>query len=171
MTVNVPKDVREKLKRARGAKGLLQDLEEQVRSFVTSWDERHHKGREDKPAAVAVPDLDSDSDLDEVVFVGRNGEMRDMPRTPRISFEEEGEPDEGLAREKLVFDSLETDHGASFGRWLVHSLGLYYGLRTWSVTTGDPARREAYVGITDSRLIAGRDTPPPALPRPLYGLV
>jgi hypothetical protein len=34
-----------------------------------------------------------------------------------------------------------------YSRWLVHSLASYYGLRTWSVTAGNPPRREAYVGI------------------------
>ncbi|EGC48628.1 conserved hypothetical protein [Histoplasma capsulatum var. duboisii H88] len=40
----------------------------------------------------------------------------------------------------------QTDQSPS-SRWLVHSLASYYGLRTWSVTVGNPARREAYVGI------------------------
>lgn len=102
VTVNVPKDVREKLRRARGAKGLLQDLEEQVRSFVLSWDDRQKKKEE-----ATGPMPDPDSDTDEVVFIGRNGQMHDLPETPRVS--------EELAREKLVFDSLESDHGASFG--------------------------------------------------------
>ena len=31
-------------------------------------------------------------------------------------------------------------------RWLVHSIATYYDLRTWSVTVGDPARREAMSG-------------------------
>lgn len=51
----------------------------------------------------------------------------------------------------------------------MHSIASYYGLRTWSITVGDPARREAYVGIP----------PPPSkgaaspvlLPRPLYAMV
>ena len=50
-------------------------------------------------------------------------------------------------------------------RWLVHSIAEYYGLRTWSVTVGDPARREAYVGIK------GPDKGESVrveLPRPLY---
>jgi hypothetical protein len=166
---SIPKDLREKLKRARGAKALLVDLEQQVRHFVESWNERAHK-----PETLPEPD----SDDDEVVFVGRNGEMRDVTPSPRISLD-------SINREKLVFDSLEDDHGASFGyvlnrvdhfsaddcarRWLVHSIGQYYGLNTWSITVGNPARREAYVGIKESRL-KGRQLPAP-LPRPLYGLV
>lgn len=66
-------------------------------------------------------------------------------------------------------------------RWLVHSIAAYYNLNTWSVTVGNPARREAYVGIrerslrststkthkrTDSSVSATT-----ALPRPLWCLV
>ena len=29
----------------------------------------------------------------------------------------------------------------------MHSIASYYGLYTWSVTVGEPARREAYVGF------------------------
>lgn len=47
-----------------------------------------------------------DSEDEEIVFVGRNGTMSDEQRR---TVEEE------LEREKLVFDSLEADHGASFG--------------------------------------------------------
>jgi hypothetical protein len=173
----VPKELREKLKRARGAKALLVDLEQQVRHFVETWNE----GGEKKPEQ-QQPLSEPDTSDDEVVFVGRNGEMRDVEPSPRVSFDE-------VEAEKLVFDSLEDDHGASFGyqfsacklwehltdcitrRWLVHSIGQYYGLNTWSITVGDPARREAYVGIKDSRLKSRRHRIAPSLPRPLYGLV
>ena len=97
----MPKDLRQKLKRARGAKSLLQDLEQQVRSFVQQWEE-HQRKLEDE----ATYDPDSSED-DEVVFVGRNGQLRNM-RSPRRF-------GHGLRREKLVFDSPENDHGASFG--------------------------------------------------------
>jgi len=92
----VPRELREKLKRARGARGLLQDLEEEVRMFVRKWEER---GREEV-----------DSEDEEIVFVGRNGHMHDVP-SPRSK----GSVEEDVEREKLVFDSLVDDHGASFG--------------------------------------------------------
>lgn len=97
----VPKDLRQKLKRARGAKYLLQDLEQQVRNFVQQW-ENNQRMLEDE----AICDPDSSED-DEVVFVGRNGQMHNM-RSPRRF-------GDGLQPEKLVFDSLENDHSASFG--------------------------------------------------------
>jgi hypothetical protein len=97
----VPKDLRQKLKRARGAKGLLQDLEQQVRSFVQQWEENQRRLEDE-----ATCDPDSSED-DEVVFVGRNGQIHNMRSPHRFG--------DGLQREKLVFDSPENDHSASFG--------------------------------------------------------
>ncbi|KAL8799849.1 MAG: hypothetical protein Q9182_005598 [Xanthomendoza sp. 2 TL-2023] len=157
-TGKVPKELREKLKKSKAAKGLLQDLEEQVRNFVQQWEAKNAK-----PAPAPKPDLDLDSDEEEIVFVGRNGVMHDVPQSPHAVMDDFDEDD--IKRDKLVFDSLADDHGASFGRWLVHSIATYYDLQTWSVTTGRPARREAYVGLKSSRPSSG------PLPRPLWGMV
>lgn len=162
----VPRDLREKLKKARGAKYLLQDLEEQVRDFVKDWEEKDRMQKDGWD--VAVEDTsDDESSEEEVVFVGR----KDEPTSHR-------EHAEQLRRDKLVFDSLADDHGASFGRWLVHSIASYYHLHTWSRTIGDPARRLAYVGIPEAK--ARPPTNPAAdhpgtladgLPRPLWVMV
>ncbi|KAF2835220.1 hypothetical protein M501DRAFT_999248 [Patellaria atrata CBS 101060] len=157
-TDKVSKEVREKLKRARGAKGLLMDLEQEVRNFVERWDEQ--EAQKEKEGL-----FDPDSEDEEIVFVGRNGQMSDMPPSPK---RDEREP---LPKDKLVFDSLADDKGASFGRWLVHSIGAYYGLRTWSVTKGNPARREAYVGIKVKKTHTVKRGSAIQLPRPLYGMV
>jgi hypothetical protein len=182
----VPRELREKLKKAKAAKGLLRDLEEEVRRWVVGWERKQREAERD-----GLGDANSsDDDFDEVVFVGRNGTMHDMPasRKRRALAAEAGKE---LRREKLVFDSLADDRGASFGyvlhrwsaqifclcpfidsprRWLVHSIATYYGLRTWSVTVGNPARREAYVGIKteagQKSLLAENE-----LPRPLWVLV
>ena len=172
----ITKELREKLKRAKAAKGLLQDLEEEVRKFVASWEKKHKRLAEEGLH-------DADSDEEEIVFVGRNGQMHDMPPSPTAK--RHAETEEDIKKEKLVFDSLANDHGASFGyvdpfipkrsvlthsrRWLVHSIASYYGLRTWSVTVGDPARREAYVGI--KQLKSGKELENTTLPRPLWGMV
>lgn len=166
----VPKELREKIKKSKGAKSLLQELESEVRMFVQKWDEKQQ--RMDQEGMI-----EPDSDEDEIVFVGRNGQMHDLPS--RTS--------EELKREKLLFHSLADDRSATFGyealqwiliwdqqlishrRWLVHHLGDYYGLKTWSVTVGNPARREAYVGVNTK---AGRSTVSKApMPRPLWGLI
>lgn len=183
----LPRELREKLKKAKSARGLLQDLETEVRAFVEQWNKRL--------AALEEEDLDNaieeDSD-EEVVFVGRNGGMKDVPPSPKAKKTSAGrgdgemqraddsdedmleleQPEGVLMREKLVFGGLADDQGASFARWIVHSIGDYYGLRTWSVTVGNPARREAYVGIDSMR--AGRNQPGSLgreLPRPLWGQV
>lgn len=99
---HIPKEVREKLKRARAAKGLLQDLEEDVRLFVQQWTEKDARRQTE-----GLHDVDSDTSDDEVVFVGRNGLMHDSPSREKAYQE--------LRRDKLVFDGLANDKGASFG--------------------------------------------------------
>ncbi|KAF2423471.1 hypothetical protein EJ08DRAFT_672531 [Tothia fuscella] len=155
----VPKELREKLKRSRAAKGLLQSLEEEVRKFVQSWDSTH-QDMESEPEL--LPDSDDD---DEVVFVGRNGQMHDRPETPYDRCSDE------LEREKLVMDAYEDDQSARFGRWLVHSIGQYYGLRTWSLSRGDPVKRETYIGIQELEATRKHDAIRNALPRPLWAMV
>jgi bifunctional DNA-binding transcriptional regulator/antitoxin component of YhaV-PrlF toxin-antitoxin module len=154
----VPKELREKLKKARGAKGLLMDLESEVRSFVERYEEKARRAE-----AEGLP-LDPDSSDDEIVFVGRNGQMNDL-RSPLSSVEVE--------RELMVFETPVNDQSGTFGRWLVHHIGTYYGLKTWSVTRGNPARREAYIGVKEPALKAGRRKSSicSPLPTPLWGMV
>ncbi|KAL6717075.1 hypothetical protein ACLMJK_004989 [Lecanora helva] len=102
-TDKISREVREKLKKAKAAKGLLKDLEEQVRNFVQNWEATTSKRPES-------PELDSEDE--EIVFVGRNGQMNDMPSSPKSK----PTPDERDAeRDRLVFESLANDQGASFG--------------------------------------------------------
>ena len=174
----VPKDLRIRLKRSKAAKGLLQDLEEQVRKFVRDWEVKRAKAHKEKKAA-AYPVTDSEDE--DIVFIGRKGQMGDVPPSPKVKRRKgKGEDDEEYLEiykeipapmDHLIFDGPADDHGASFGRWLVHNIASYYDLRTWSVTVGDPARREAYIGIKqdkkpDNSLALVRE-----LPRPLWGLV
>lgn len=98
---NVPKEVRAKLKRARAAKGLLQDLEEEVRLFLCKWNEKQTRLRSE-----GLQDMDSEEE--EIVFVGRNGLTHDSPGR------KERYPDD-VARQKLVFEGMADDKGASFG--------------------------------------------------------
>lgn len=151
----VKQELRATLKKARGAKGLLQDLEEEVRGFVEKWEEKQRQLEKEGL-------IDPDSEDEEIVFIGRNGAMSDEKWKSR--------EEETLRKDKLIFQSLVDDHGAAFGyvfdsrelydlvltglsrRYLVHCIAQYYCLETWSVTRGQPARREAYVGLkTDPR--------------------
>ncbi|KAL6710954.1 hypothetical protein ACN47E_006829 [Coniothyrium glycines] len=153
----VPKELREKLKRSRGAKGLLMDLEAEVRKFVEDYE-----GKASQAEADGFP-ADPDSEEDEIVFVGRNGQMNDLQASMEA---------EKIKRELMLFETPEEDVGGSFGRWLIHHIGVYYGLHTWSVTVGNPARREAYIGLRSPQMKAGSGTQLcRPLPRPLYGLV
>lgn len=178
----VPRELREKLKKSRGAKGMLQDIEEEVRNFVEQWSSRERQMAEDGLA-------DADSEDEEIVFVGRNGAMSDDRKRSMANIDDDASStstsSEDIARERMIFESVVGDNGAAFGyavesaiistkqalltidrRWLVHSIATYYGLETWSVTRGSPARREAYIGL--------RHKAPPTfseLPRPLYVLV
>lgn len=151
----VPQELRQKLKKSKGAKSLLQELEEEVRAFVKEFEkrEREREGKEE---------VEMDSEDEEIVFVGRNGMMSDEQRE---TVEEE------LEREKMIFDALEGDKGASFGRWLVHSIAAYYGLSSRSVTVGNPKRREAYVGIRDMKAGRRLSDVHGELPRPLWGMI
>ncbi|KAG5296391.1 hypothetical protein I7I50_09506 [Histoplasma capsulatum G186AR] len=171
----IPKDLRLKLKHARAARGLLRDLEEKIRLFVQRYyekqvvsaqdedeveldgapsllsDEEKWEKLQDKAETETETEKECDSDDDEIVFVGRKGRMLDASanhnRTPKVIHPDVDRAAKEKVGEKMVFESLEGDRAAGFGRWLVHSLASYYGLRTWSVTVGNPARREAYVGI------------------------
>ena len=165
----VTQELKAKIKRSRGAKGLLQDLEQEVRGFVEQWKEKQRQLEKEGL-------IDPDSEDDEIVFVGRNGAMSDEQRRNK--------QDEELEKDKLIFQSLVDDHGAAFGygqshsnfakamltllsisRYLVHSIAQYYGLKTWSVTRGHPPRREAYVGLKTGRLTRNE------MPRPLWAVV
>ncbi|KAL2379323.1 hypothetical protein RJZ90_005369 [Blastomyces dermatitidis] len=181
----IPKELRLRLKHARAARGLLRDLEEEIRRFVERYYEKqvlsaqNEEGVELEGAHSLLSDEDKweklqdktemetetekkcDSDDDEIVFVGRRGQVRnastnqpeDQGRPRKMNHSDMGHLNKEKDGEKMVFESLEEDRAAGFGRWLVHSIASYYGLRTWSVTVGNPARRETYVGINH---------PPPA---------
>ena len=116
--VHIPGTLRATLKRAKAAKGLLQDLEESVRHFVASWERKQAMLKEK-----GLHDVGSDSEDEEIVFVGRAGAMLDVPDSPpgrgRKGREEEEETKaEEVRKEKLVFESAAEDRGASFG-WVL----------------------------------------------------
>ena len=100
----VAKELKETLKRARAARGLLQDLETEVRSFVERWSEAEQREATSEQS-------DGDSEDEEIVFVGRNGQTKKGKGHDRggRSRREEREMD------KLIFESLVDDHGARFG--------------------------------------------------------
>lgn len=98
------------MKKAKAAKGLLKDLEEQVRLFVKKGEDQMAIQQKNKE-----PELDSEDE--EIVFVGRNGQMADMPPSPKSKGYRDDAFDgsDDIERDRLVFDSLAEDQGASFG--------------------------------------------------------
>ena len=131
------------------------DLESEVRKFVENWEEKERRAE-----AADIP-ADPDSSDEEIVFVGRNGHMNDLP-SPTA---------QNIKREMMLFETPAGDQSGSFGRWLVHHIGTYYGLETWSVTVGE--RREAYVGLKDIKARHGgrRKSVCSPIPTPLWGMV
>ena len=154
------RDVRQRMRKARAARGFLRDLEEEIRAFVRDWVEAQQVG-----SHKFEPDVDSDDE--DIVFVGRNGQMSD---------DADVEPRE-ISPEKLILQTSADDNDGAFRyfdhfyheelvelfghflelmminrRWLVHCVATYYGLHTYSITVGDPARREAYVSLLSSSL-------------------
>ena len=209
----IPREFRERMKRARGAKGMLMDLEEEVRRFVGMWEEKRVElasqaapstpttaeksekkkerggkeiGKKAHSKKVSNDTIPS-SDEEDIVFVGRNGAMRDVPASPvasRVrSFSSASEssastvvsdtsPADELARDKLILASLVSDHGAAFGRYLVHTIAAYYDLESYALTTdGEPRMREAYVSLKDEPLVPQPTKMVEGLPRPLWGIV
>lgn len=112
---HIPKELRSKLKHARAARGMLQDLEEDIRQFIQRWNERQRLLR--KEGLADAPQASDDDSEDEIVFVGRNGQMHDSPvhkqklqqmrQAMTIHNERDGE--------KMVFESLADDRAAAFG--------------------------------------------------------
>jgi len=94
--------LRKRVKKSKGAKSLLVELEEEIRAFVVGWDRELKIARgmgKDEQGVV-------DSEDEEIVFVGRDGRMSDEVR---------GCLNEELEKEKLVWESAEGERGGTFG--------------------------------------------------------
>lgn len=169
----VPADLKNKLKKAKGAKTLLQELEGEVRAFVRDF-KRMERIREAKIAGKTSiggnqeknEEAMLDSEDEEIVFIGRDSDGKGIT----MSDEVKDVVEEELQREKIVYEGLEGSPGGGFARWLVHSLAGYYGLQSWSETRdGAPRRRVAFVGVKGGKNGGGFGAD--ELPRPLWGMV
>ncbi|CAD6504679.1 BgTH12-00185 [Blumeria graminis f. sp. triticale] len=115
----VPNNVKLALKKAKGARPLLQGIENQIRNFIQQSIEDNNKQNNRNEILV-------DSEDEEIVFIGRDSDgrgviMSDEPKLPtKISKDSES----------LIFKSDEGSSG--FVRWLVHELAEYYGLNSRS---------------------------------------
>ncbi|KAK4237338.1 R3H-associated N-terminal domain-containing protein [Achaetomium macrosporum] len=179
---HVPRDLRATAKRTPAVKSWLRMLEEPVRQFVverglavvastastataTAATHQHEKegGRDGSDS-----DDETDPDDEEIVFVGRNGRMRDGKpwKTARRQVGGQGQQEE-LG---MVLDAMEDEAGGAFKRWLTHSISDYYGLDSKSVMVGNPERRVVYIGVKQQQQHGPRHKPPsrPILPPPLW---
>jgi hypothetical protein len=102
----VPQELKAKLKRSKGAKTLLQELEEEVRKFVRDQ-ERKERMRMKGTDSEEEPELDSEDE--EIVFIGKNGRMSDEVRKERELAEK------FLEREKKIWEGAANDKGSGFG--------------------------------------------------------
>ncbi|KAK3389325.1 R3H-associated N-terminal domain-containing protein [Podospora didyma] len=174
----VTRELRATAKRTPAVKSWLRTLEEPVRQFLVD------RGlvAAAAPTAAAAPaddealaasvatmksDFETDTEDEEIVFVGRNGmSMRDgkpPPKKQQQAKEEVVEEEEDdvvvvtpekkprapapAAEPGMVMDTLGDDESGPFKRWLTHSISDYYGLDSKSVMMGNPARRVVYVGV------------------------
>lgn len=145
----LPKDLKIRLKKARGAISLLETLEKEVRDFILSDQNENAKNLDNVEVNSEEPELiDVDSE-EEIVFISKRKKNR-LPQPPS---------------EKVMLESLADDSSASFGRWLIHCIAGYYGLRSWSITRGNPAMRYAYVAKSTSKSEIARQN---KVPKPLY---
>jgi len=182
---------------------LLKSLEEEVRRYAASlWgctDEHYAAAISDTSSRInaelssdgppedlsksitsQVEESFKDSDDEEIVFIPR---MRTVTVDDTQNNKNKSKVKEVYIpvieppMQKPVFEALAEDPGASFGRWLVHSIALYYGLKSWSVTQGrNPVMRIAFVGAQPGekkkrkagQLIVQREK---RLPRPLWMLL
>ncbi|KAK3502540.1 R3H-associated N-terminal domain-containing protein [Neurospora crassa] len=159
----VPKDLRATAKKTPAVKAWLRVLEEPVREFLVQQQrgqntaaKREQQQQQQKQQKARDSGNQSDelgSDEEEILFTGRKTATAAAAggKPPIKNASSEKGTDKGiqlLPETRMVLDTLGDDEsGASFKRWLTHSISDYYGLDSKSVTVGNPARRVVYIGL------------------------
>ncbi|KAF8464058.1 hypothetical protein BDZ91DRAFT_822901 [Kalaharituber pfeilii] len=175
----IPREFKMKLKRARGAVGMVRMLEERVREFITAAARPTVSRTTDAaPVDLHLPSSDeavleshrdpAEPDKEDIVFTPKSKSKprhhpthRPTQSTPAITPTPATTPPPS---ELPIYHSPPTDPSAPFIRWLVHSIAEYYGLRSWSVTMPEPGTeaevkgevRVAYVGLTGRKEKEGK---------------
>ncbi|KAI1490993.1 R3H-associated N-terminal domain-containing protein [Biscogniauxia mediterranea] len=151
----VPRELFQRAKKTPAVKTWVRSLEEPVRRYLIEREVAKERASEED---------DESTEDEEIVFVGRNGSMRDGWKKARREDKGKNTQDEGM-----VFDALGDEDGGAFRRWITHSISDYYGLHSRSVFVGNPARKAVYVGVKE--LKTGHAPPVRfELPRPLWEL-
>ncbi|KAL7924315.1 R3H-associated N-terminal domain-containing protein [Trichoderma austrokoningii] len=155
----VPRDLRESTKRSPVIRTWVRALEEPVRQYVVN-EKKQQRGAVDDDVDSAAEEMDSDDE--EIVFVGRNGRMRDLQQKRAAAAQYKmahREVSQETVDSGLLFDSFGDDETAAFKRWLTHAIADYYGLTSRSVTAAN-SQRVVYVGL--------KQAPAVQMPRPLW---
>ncbi|KAF4988726.1 hypothetical protein FGRMN_9594 [Fusarium graminum] len=162
----IPRDLREATKRSPVVRTWVRSLEEPVRQFLAS-----QQATAETPNTAADTDEDADSaaeqmdsDDEEIVFVGRNGAMRELREKKATWKHAHRQVSQETVDSCMVFDSFGNDESAAFKRWLTHAISDYYGIQSRSVNLSNPTRRVVYVGLKTSQGIL----PSRSLPRPMW---
>ncbi|EMT60551.1 hypothetical protein FOPG_08326 [Fusarium oxysporum f. sp. conglutinans race 2 54008] len=160
----VPRDLREATKRSPVVRTWVRSLEEPVRQYLAT-----QQAMAATSAVTADEDDDSaaeqmDSDDEEIVFVGRNGAMRELREKKATWKHAHREVSQETVDSGMLFDSFGTDESAAFKRWLTHTISDYYGIQSRSVNLSNPTRRVVYVGLKTSQ----GALPLRTLPRPMW---
>ncbi|KAF4965289.1 hypothetical protein FSARC_6907 [Fusarium sarcochroum] len=160
-TGEVPRDLREATKRSPVVRTWVRSLEEPMRQYLVG-----QQAMAKAEAVAADEDTDSaaeqmDSDDEEIVFVGRNGAMRELREKKATWKHAHREVSQETVDSGMVFDSFGTDESATFKRWLTHAISDYYGIESRSVNLTNPTRRVVYVGLKTSQALR-------TLPRPMW---
>ncbi|RYP51909.1 hypothetical protein DL768_002877 [Monosporascus sp. mg162] len=145
----VPRELFQRAKKTPAVKTWVRSLEEPVRRYLVELE-------------VADDVSSEDSEDEEIVFVGRNGAMREGWKKAR----REGKNEEGLVLDDLGDD----DESGAFKRWITHSISDYYGLQSYSVLVGNPKRKVVYVGVKTMKTGHAPAVMRSDLPRPLWEL-
>ncbi|KAI0183893.1 R3H-associated N-terminal domain-containing protein [Xylaria flabelliformis] len=177
----VPRELCQRAKKTPAVRTWVRSLEEPVRKYLVE----REVAREGGGDAGLRTDDDSesssglDSEDEEIVFVGRNGSMREgrgkkkddggagagqWKKARREEKRTGATQDEGM-----LFDAFGDEDGGAFRRWITHSISDYYGLQSRSVLVGDPKRKVVYVGIKQMKTGRVPDVRTD-LPRPLWEL-
>ncbi|TFB00169.1 hypothetical protein CCMA1212_007855, partial [Trichoderma ghanense] len=164
----VPRDLRESTKRSPVIRTWVKALEEPVRQYMVD-ERRKRQAEDDEDADSAAEEMDSDDE--EIVFVGRNGRMRDLQQKRAAAAARYRTAHRQVSQETvdsgLLFDSFGDDESAAYKRWLTHAISDYYGLTSRSVTLAN-AQRVVYVGLKQMPRLQKGLGPMSQLPRPLW---
>ncbi|KAH0491148.1 hypothetical protein TgHK011_002590 [Trichoderma gracile] len=169
----VPRDLRESTKRSPVIRTWVKALEEPVRQYMVD-ERRKRQAEDDEDADSAAEEMDSDDE--EIVFVGRNGRMRDLQQKRAAAAATAAryrtahrEVSQETVDSGLLFDSFGDDESAAYKRWLTHAISDYYGLTSRSVTLAN-AQRVVYIGWKQMPRLQKGLAPLGQLPRPLWEL-